>query len=67
MYICLSDLLQAERVFAAVRQLEPYHLEGLEFYSTTLWHLQKEVQLSALAHELAQLDKHSPEVNSQNS
>lgn len=31
-------------------------------YSTTLWHLHREVQLSALAQDLTELDKNSPEV-----
>jgi len=34
----------------------------MEFYSTTLWHLQKEVELSYLAQELTDIDKNSPEV-----
>ena len=35
----------------------------MEIYSTTLWHLQKEVQLSALAQEVTELDKEAPEVS----
>ena len=50
-------------MFYEVRLLEPYHLEGMEAYSTVLWHLQKEVELSTLAQELSDLDKQSPEVN----
>ena len=38
-------------------------LVGMEFYSTALWHLQKEVQLSALAQHLTELDKNCPEVS----
>lgn len=34
----------------------------MEFYSTTLWHLQKEIELSYLAQELTEIDKNSPEV-----
>ena len=54
-------VLQAEKTFSTVRQLEPHHLEGMEIYSTALWHLQKEVQLSALAHELTEMEKNSAE------
>ena len=35
----------------------------MEIYSTALWHLQKEVELSSLAQELTEMDKHSPEVS----
>jgi anaphase-promoting complex subunit 3 len=55
-------VIQAERMFSEVRQLEPHHLRGMEIYSTALWHLQREVQLSALAQELTELDRDSPEV-----
>lgn len=36
---------------------------GMEIYSTTLWHLQKEVALSALAQELTDVDRSSPQVS----
>ena len=49
-------------MFEELRQLEPYHVEGIEVYSTVLWHLQKEVQLSALAQDMTKLDKLCPEV-----
>ncbi|XP_048237693.1 cell division cycle protein 27 homolog [Haliotis cracherodii] len=52
---------KAEKIFQELRRLEPYHMEGLEYYSTTLWHLQREVELSTLAQELTELDKNSPE------
>ena len=35
---------------------------GMEIYSTTLWHLQNEVSLSALAQELVETDRTSPQV-----
>ena len=31
---------QAAKVFEEVRRVEPYHVEGIELYSTVLWHLQ---------------------------
>ena len=34
----------------------------MEIYSTTLWHLQNEVSLSALAQELVETDRTSPQV-----
>lgn len=55
--------LQAERVFSEVRRLECHRVEGMEIFSTTLWHLQKDVALSALAKDLTDLDRDCPEVS----
>ena len=53
-------------MFAELRELEPYHMEGMDLYSTALWQLQREVELSALAQELTEMNKNAPEVwNSQ--
>lgn len=57
----LAEYQQAEKVFAKVRQLEPYRIEGMEIYSTALWHLQNEVTLSALAQDLVETDRTSPQ------
>ena len=35
----------------------------MEIYSTTLWHLQKDVELSALAQELVDMNIKAPEVS----
>lgn len=60
---CISvSLTQAERIFSEVRRIESYRVEGMEIYSTTLWHLQKDVALSALSKDLTDMDKNSPEV-----
>ena len=50
-------------MYAEVRRLEPYQPLGMDRYSTSLWHLQREVELSALAHDLTQLDKSCPQVS----
>ncbi|KAK3591934.1 hypothetical protein CHS0354_031436 [Potamilus streckersoni] len=60
-YFELTEYQKAEKIFSEVRLNEPYHLEGMEYYSTALWHLQKEVELSALAQHLTEIDKRSPE------
>ncbi|CAH1788750.1 unnamed protein product [Owenia fusiformis] len=60
-YFEMAEYKKAEKIFNDVRRLEPHHLEGMEFLSTTYWHLQKEVQLSALAQELTELDRDAPE------
>jgi anaphase-promoting complex subunit 3 len=51
--------LQAERAFKTVRMLEPYRLWDMEVYSTLLWHLQRNVQLSFLAQELLNINPQS--------
>jgi len=58
-YYYLSEYKKSAKVFEEVRRREPYHMEGLEFYSTVLWHLQREVELSLLAQELTSMDKKS--------
>eukprot|EP00079_Xenopus_tropicalis_P039498 XP_017953269.1 PREDICTED: cell division cycle protein 27 homolog isoform X2 [Xenopus tropicalis] len=60
-YFELAEYLQAERVFSEVRRIESYRVEGMEIYSTTLWHLQKDVTLSVLSKDLTDMDKNSPE------
>ncbi|XP_070569876.1 cell division cycle protein 27 homolog [Ptychodera flava] len=60
-YFELAEYNQAEKFFSEVRRTAPYQLEGMELYSTALWHLQREVALSALAQELVEMDKESPE------
>ncbi|XP_060584098.1 cell division cycle protein 27 homolog [Ruditapes philippinarum] len=57
----LQEYHQAEKTFREILRKEPYHTEGMEIYSTTLWHLQKEVELSYLAQELTEMDKISSE------
>lgn len=57
----LADYTQAERVFSEVRRIESYREEGMEIYSTTLWHLQKDVALSALSKEMTDMDRNCPQ------
>ncbi|XP_041122585.1 cell division cycle protein 27 homolog isoform X2 [Polyodon spathula] len=57
----LAEYMQAERIFSEVRRIESYRVEGIEIYSTTLWHLQKDVALSALSKDLTDMDKNCPE------
>ncbi|XP_050333607.1 cell division cycle protein 27 homolog [Bactrocera neohumeralis] len=47
-------------VFKDIHENEPHRLEFMEIYSSSLWHLQKEVDLSALAQDLINQDKTSP-------
>lgn len=50
----------AAKIFSEVRQKEPHRIQMMEIYSTVLWHLQREVQLSALAQDLKAQDYQSP-------
>lgn len=55
-----ADYEQSVKYFSEVHQKEPYRLEYMDIYSTALWHLQKEVALSALAQDMVNTDKNSP-------
>ncbi|KAM6500894.1 hypothetical protein JOM56_003908 [Amanita muscaria] len=55
------DYTAAERAFKAVRKFEPYRLWDMEIYSTLLWHLQQNVELSFLAQELMSIDPKAPQ------
>lgn len=44
-----------------MHRTEPYRMAGLDLYSTTLWHLKKEVELSYLAQQVTAFDKLSSE------
>ena len=52
---------EAEKVYIRIRTIAPARLEDLELYSTVLWHLKKDVELSYLAHELIDVDRLSPQ------
>ncbi|XP_063934097.1 cell division cycle protein 27 homolog [Zophobas morio] len=52
---------KAEAVYAEVRRLAPYQIEGLDVYSTVLWHLQKKKEITFLARDLVALEKFSAE------
>lgn len=56
----MNDYKKSAYYFSEVRQLEPQRIDLMEMYSTVLWHLSAEVQLSTLAHELVAEDRHSP-------
>ena len=45
-----------------MRKLAPYRMEGVDLYSTTLWHLKKEVELAFLAQEVSEFEKDASEV-----
>ena len=59
-YFEMVDYPSSQKAFQQLRLLDPCRLEGLETYSTVLWHMKKEVELSNLAQEAITLDRHSP-------
>jgi anaphase-promoting complex subunit 3 len=56
-----ANYVEAEKFFRRLRVLAPTRLEDMEVYSTILWHLKRETDLSFLAHELVDGDWHSPQ------
>ncbi|XP_047311527.1 cell division cycle protein 27 homolog B [Impatiens glandulifera] len=57
----LVDYLEADRTFSLARLASPYALEGMDIYSTVLFHLKKDMKLSYLAQELTSTDRLSPQ------
>lgn len=51
---------RAANIFVEIHRKEPYRMELMEIYSTVLWHLQRDIQLSALAQDLKNQDRSSP-------
>lgn len=56
-----AEYAEAEKYFKKVRAMSHSRLEDMEIYSTILWHLKNEVELSFLAHELVDVDRLSPQ------
>ncbi|ORY69859.1 uncharacterized protein BCR38DRAFT_94292 [Pseudomassariella vexata] len=52
---------EAEKHYRRLRILAPTRLEDMEVYSTILWFLKREMDLSFLAHEMVDLSWHSPQ------
>ncbi|KAL0930937.1 20s cyclosome subunit (nuc2 cdc27) [Colletotrichum truncatum] len=51
----------AEKFFRKLRVVAPTRMEDMEIYSTILWHLKRETDLSFLAHELIDAGWESPQ------
>ncbi|KAG6033643.1 hypothetical protein E4U41_006852 [Claviceps citrina] len=52
---------EAEKYFRRMRVQAPSRLQDMEVYSTILWHLKRETDLSFLAHELVDSSWYSPQ------
>jgi anaphase-promoting complex subunit 3 len=42
---------EAAQYYEQAYKAEPYRIEGVEYYSSCLWHLKKHVDLCYLAHQ----------------
>lgn len=51
---------EAEHYYKKAHKAQPTRFEGMEIYSTILWHLKSETDLAFLAHELIDTDWQSP-------
>jgi anaphase-promoting complex subunit 3 len=61
-YFEAVEYSSAAAAFEAARGLDRHRVEGMEQYSTVLWHLRKQYELSHLAQELHAIDRLSPQV-----
>lgn len=57
----MAKYQEAEKMYKKVIQIEPYRLEGLEYYSTCLWHLKKQVDLCYLSNHALEKSLFAPE------
>ncbi|XP_053207235.1 cell division cycle protein 27 homolog isoform X2 [Panonychus citri] len=60
-YFEMSKYEEAVKYFEEAHKVEPHRLQGTEYYSTALWHLQREIKLSMLAQECIEFDKNAPQ------
>ncbi|KAJ0264229.1 Cell division cycle protein 27 A [Hirschfeldia incana] len=60
-YVELQEYFNADSVFTLAHQKYPYALEGMDTYSTVLYHLKVEMRLGYLAQELIAVDRLSPQ------
>ncbi|OVA20244.1 Tetratricopeptide repeat-containing domain [Macleaya cordata] len=60
-YFEMVDYLEADHAFTLARRASPYSLEGMDIYSTVLYHLKEEMKLSYLAQELISTDRLAPQ------
>ncbi|CAE6520789.1 unnamed protein product [Rhizoctonia solani] len=56
-----ADYIKAKRAFTLARTLDPSRIWDMDIFSTLLWHLRNDVELSFLAQELLALDQRAPQ------
>ncbi|XP_022731116.1 cell division cycle protein 27 homolog B-like isoform X2 [Durio zibethinus] len=57
----LVDYLEADRAFSLARRVSHHSLEGMDIYSTVLYHLKEDMKLSYLVQELISTDRLAPQ------
>jgi anaphase-promoting complex subunit 3 len=60
-YFEMNDYKLSVLAYREMLRLEPFRTQGLEYLSSALWHLRRDKELCALAQQVADLDKLSPE------
>ncbi|TMX03883.1 hypothetical protein EJD97_013253 [Solanum chilense] len=60
-YFEMVDYQEADHAFGLARLASPYSLEGMDLYSTVLFHLKEDMKLSYLAQELVSTDRLVPQ------
>ncbi|CAI9102462.1 OLC1v1000740C1 [Oldenlandia corymbosa var. corymbosa] len=60
-YFEMVDYVEADRAFSLARLASPHSLEGMDIYSTVLYHLKEDMKLSYLAQELISTDRLAPQ------
>ena len=60
-YLEMVNYPEAERVYSWARRVSPHCSEGMDMYSTALYHMKKDVQLSYLAQNAVAMDRLSPQ------
>lgn len=60
-YFELTNYKAADAAFRMARRIEPHRVQGMEIYSTVLWHMRQETPLSYLGHEVVATNRNSPE------
>lgn len=61
-YFESADYKKSELAYNQAWRVEPYRVEGLEYYSSALWHLRRDVELCRLAQQCLQWDRLRPQV-----
>ena len=60
-YFELANYEKARDAFQKMIRCDPFRIEGLDIYSTNLWHLKKEAELCYLAQSAVRMDMRAPE------
>jgi anaphase-promoting complex subunit 3 len=60
-YFEMTKYSDAEKYFKKMMNLEPWRLEGLDIYSTCLWQMRKQVDLTYLSHQMLEKSLYTPE------